>query len=275
MTSASRRPIRRRIEKDLGEEMFGFLRRPFFWIVIVLVVLGGGGYVMMKKAAAQKQAAVAAAKKKEAPSPYAAVAAGKADVEGGIIPVAARRGGVVKEVYVQEGDQVVKGQILARQEDEDPRLALASSRAGVNQANAQIAAMRVQLDAARREYARLERLSQSNFVAKQRLDTQMDSIRNWEAQIAAQEATVAAERARMNQAAYNVELTIIRAPADGRIVRRYANPGSGASTLNVSNMFDLEPNTRRIVRAEIPESAIPAVFIGQRSEEHTSELQSH
>src|SRR3546814_19781966 len=59
------------------------------------------------------------------------------------------------------------------------------------------------------------------------------------------------------------ELSVIRAPADGRIVRRYANPGAGASTLNVSNMFDLEPNAERIVRAEISEGALPFVVVGQ------------
>jgi len=59
------------------------------------------------------------------------------------------------------------------------------------------------------------------------------------------------------------ELSVIRAPADGRIIRRYANPGAGASTLNVSNMFDLEPKTDRIVRAEISEGALPFVAIGQ------------
>ena len=62
---------------------------------------------------------------------------------------------------------------------------------------------------------------------------------------------------------YFQELTIIRAPADGRIVRRYANPGGPApSTLNVSNMFDLVPANPRIVRAEITEGALPFVLIG-------------
>ena len=50
---------------------------------------------------------------------------------------------------------------------------------------------------------------------------------------------------------------------DGKIIRRYANPGSGASTLNVSTMFDLEPALPHIVRAEIVENAITLVFAGQ------------
>ena len=72
--------------------------------------------------------------------------------------------------------------------------------------------------------------------------------------------------ARLAEAAFNLELTVIRAPANGRIVRRYANPGAGASTLNVSTMFDLEPNTARIVRAEIVEADIPNVSDGQQVE---------
>jgi HlyD family secretion protein len=40
----------------------------------------------------------------------------------------------------------------------------------------------------------------------------------------------------------------------------------GASTLNVSNMFDLEPSIPHIVRSEIVESAIPSVTVGQEVE---------
>jgi hypothetical protein len=61
------------------------------------------------------------------------------------------------------------------------------------------------------------------------------------------------------------DLTIIRAPMDGKIIRRYANPGAGASTLNVSVMFDLAPAARHIIRAEIVESAIPDTSAWWRS----------
>jgi RND family efflux transporter MFP subunit len=246
--------------------MPGFLRRPWFWIVTVVVVAIVGGFFFMKSAGAEKKKQTEAAAKAMPPSPFAAIGNGKADVEGGIIQVAARRGGVVKAVYVEEGQAVAAGQILARQEDDDPRLAVASARARVNQAEAQIGVMQVKLNAARREYKRLEDLAASNFVAKQRMDQKMDEIRDWEAQIAAQRTDVATARAALREAEYAQELTIIRAPIDGRIARRYANPGAGASTLNVSTMFDLEPNTARIVRAEIVEADIPNVRDGQEVE---------
>jgi HlyD family secretion protein len=84
--------------------------------------------------------------------------------------------------------------------------------------------------------------------------------------LANQNAQVEVAAAQLGEARYRLEQTIIRAPVDGVIVRRYANPGTGASTLNVTPMFDLEPNGARIVRAEVTETALPSVTIGQTVE---------
>ncbi len=243
--------------------MPALLRNRFVWIAMVLLLLGGGGAMFMSSQAKAKKAEEVKAAAAVTPSPYAAIANGKADVEGGIIQVAARRAGVISDVLVQEGDDVAKGQILARLEDEEPRLASQRASAEVRQARAALALLQVQLSAAQREHRRLEGLAPANFVAAQKLDQTRDAVREAEARIMAQQAVVTTAEARFNEARYDQELSIIRAPADGRVVRRYANPGAGASTLNVSNMFDVEPRTGRIVRAEIAEGALPFVAIGQ------------
>ena len=246
--------------------MPGVLRRPAFWIVIVVIALAGGGFFYMKGQAAEKKKKLEAAAKMEEPSPYAAIANGKADVEGGVIQVAARRQGIVRDVMVQEGQDVVTGQALAKQEDDDARLAAETATASLNSARAQLALYQVQLHTGQREFKRLQALSASNFVAGQRLDAAQDQIASATASIQAQQAAIQVATAQLAQARYNQELTVIRAPANGRIARRYANPGAGASTLNVTPMFDLEPQTSRIVRAEIVEADIPNVSIGQEVE---------
>ncbi|MCF8505312.1 MAG: HlyD family efflux transporter periplasmic adaptor subunit [Caulobacter sp.] len=246
--------------------MPAILKNKWLWIALVLLILVGAGWTMSNKAKAAKQAEAAKAAQTKVESPYAAIANAKVDVEGGIIQVAARRGGVVKAVYVQEGERVVAGQVLARQEDDEARLAVERTRAQVLQAQSQIPVLQVKLDTARRELARLNGLIEGNFVAGQRMDQQRDAIRDWEAQIGAQRAAVATTQAALREAEYNLELTAIRAPMNGRIARRYANPGAGASTLNVSTMFDLEPDAPRIARAEIVESDIPNVRVGQQVE---------
>jgi HlyD family secretion protein len=245
--------------------MFAFIRsrRILLLSIVAIVALVAGGLVFSSQAKAKKaeQARVAAAAAPK--SPFVAVANGKADIEGGMIQVAARRAGIVRDVYAQEGELVKKGQILARLEDDEPRLAAARAAAAVEQARAQMAMTQVQLTTARREHMRLQGLVSTNFVAGQRLDQAADKIREAEATLQAQRAAVNTAQAVLEEARYNLELTMIRAPADGRIARRYANPGAGASTLNVSNMFDLEPTAPRIVRAEISEGSLSHVAIGQ------------
>lgn len=245
--------------------MPAFLKNKWLWIGLILVVVAILGITAVngakaKKAEAEKQAAV------KVESPYAAIANGKIDIEGGIIQIAARRGGVVREVYVQEGDMVTNGQILARQEDDEPRLSLQTANADLTSAQSQLRQIQVDINAAERELARMQQLAETNFIAAQRLDQARDQLASARARLASQQAAVETSRARRDQAAYNVELTVIRAPADGRIVRRYANPGAGASTLNVSNMFDLEPKAPRIARAEIVEADIPNIVPEQQVE---------
>jgi HlyD family secretion protein len=201
-----------------------------------------------------------------ATSPYAAIANGKVDVEGGIIEVAARRFGVVSQVLAQEGDIVKKGQILARQEDKDALLAIDSAKAALAQSQSQLTLNEISLKTAQREFDRLSRLAPSHAIPQQQLDQAGDAIATARAQFDAQLTAIQTARAQLAQAEYNEELTNIRAPMDGKIIRRYANPGSGASTLNVTSMFDLEPAIPHIVRAEITESAVPDVSVGQAAE---------
>jgi HlyD family secretion protein len=206
-----------------------------------------------------------AANKTVAPAvtPYAAIADGKADVEGGIIQVAARTQGIVSEVDVNEGDLVKKGQVLARLEDDVPRLAASTAAANLAQAKAQMALTDSQLTAAEREADRLKPLIAAHYVSTQSLDQAQDQVRNANATLEAQRAAIGVAQTQLSQAQYAEELTVVRAPTNGRIVRRYANPGVGASTLNVTSMFDLEPDTQRIVRAEVSESSEPFVAVGQ------------
>ena len=246
--------------------MPGFLKKKRTWIGLLLVIVLAVGFMLFQSAAKTKKAEQEKAAATKVESPYAAIANGKVDVEGGIIQIAARRGGIVREVLVQEGDRVTAGQILARQEDDEARLAVQAAAAAVSQAESQLAQIRVDIRTARREQERLQKLVATNFVAAQRMDQAQDAVATAQARLGSQIAAVQTARAQLDQARYNQELTVIRAPTNGRIVRRYANPGAGASTLNVSNMFDLEPDAPRIVRAEVVESDLPNLRDGQAVE---------
>ena len=212
----------------------------------------------------EKQRAAHAAA--EANSPYAAIAAGKVDVEGGLVDIASRQPGIVTQVMVQEGDEVTANEILARLDDQDARLASNQAAANLRESQAQVDASRTTLAAAQRNVTRTEQLAAQNFVSPQAVENARDAVRNAQSQVDVQEANVASSRAALAQANYVVEQHIVRAPQDGRIVRRYANPGMGASTLQVTPMFQLQPHTARIVRAELEERSLSAVHAGMRVE---------
>lgn len=240
--------------------MPSFLRRPVVWLALLglLAIIG----IATFGANIGKTGAIASPVKiARTQTPYAAVAEGKADVEGGIIQVASRTAGVVREVDVREGDHVTKGEVLARQEDDAPRLAVQTAEAALTQAKAQLGVTQIQLAAARREKARLESLT--GVVSGQQVDQAQDAIASAEASLVSEQAAIGVAQTQLNEARYRLEQTIVRAPANGVIVRRYANPGTGASTLNVTPMFDLEPAGARIVRAEVSESQLPSVSIGE------------
>ncbi|MEZ5938802.1 MAG: HlyD family efflux transporter periplasmic adaptor subunit [Hyphomonadaceae bacterium] len=197
---------------------------------------------------------------------YAAISSGKVDIEGGLVDIAARAPGIIKEVFVQEGDTVKKDQILAQQDNEDSLLSRNRVAAQLKQAEAQVPILEVQIKAAKREEDRLKRLIDERAVSEQAYEQAADTRKQLEAQLEAQRASIQLVRAQLAEANYQVELYVVRAPTDGQIVRRYANPGSGASTLQVTPLFQLQPDTQRIVRAEVEERSIGGVHVAQKVE---------
>ena len=130
------------------------------------------------------------------------------------IDVVARAGGQVVEVLVEEGDAVRAGQVLARLDQSDARLALAEAQA--------------HYDNIRRQYARTTELAQHGGVTDQELENQRYQL---------ELRTIAVERSRQQ-----LTDTEIRSPLTGIVGERSVEPGAtiGAST-RVFNVLDPDP----------------------------------
>jgi HlyD family secretion protein len=230
-------------------------------LVLALGATACGG--AKKPTEAEKKEAAA---KAEAASPYVAIAAGRADIEGGLVDIAARQPGIVKEVLVREGDEVKKDEVLARLDDKEARLARNRAAATLQQASAQLASLETALAAAKRDVVRQETLAAQELVSPQRIENARDAVRTAQSAMDVQQAAISQSRAALAQADFTVEQHIVRAPDNGRIVRRYANPGSGASTLQVTPMFQLQPRMPRIIRAEVEERSLREVKVGMAVE---------
>lgn len=198
--------------------------------------------------------------------PYAAIAKGRVDIEGGIIHLAASRDGIIKQVFVEEGERVSKGQLLALLDDRQPRLSLDLAQREVEQAQAALPALQLRLKTAQREVKRLEPLMENQNASKQELDQARDQVALLHAEIKAARAAIAVNISRSKIAEYEVEQHAIRAPLDGTIVRRQARPGDGVSTLNVTPLFLFAPDAPPIVRADLEERFIDGVKPGMKAE---------
>lgn len=200
-----------------------------------------------------------------APRNIAAIAKGKIDVEGGVIRLAAQREGLIQAVFVEEGDRVKKGQVLAQLDTRQAELGVAQARADLAEAQARqtIASARVQ--AAEREARRLTGLAATAAVPVQDADKARDEARVQRGELATASAAIGVAREKLRRELFEIEARRIRAPLDGRIVRRSAKPGDGASTFNVTELFLLAPETERIVRAELDEQFVSGVRPGQRA----------
>jgi HlyD family secretion protein len=195
-----------------------------------------------------------------------AIAKGKIDVEGGVIRLAAQREGLIQEVFAEEGDRVRKGQVLAQIDTRQAALAVAQARADLAEARARLMTATARSTAADREARRLAGLGQVDAVARQEADKAADEAQVQRGELAAARAGVEVAEQKLRTQEFEIEARQVRAPLDGRIVRRSAKPGDGASTLNVTELFLLAPDTARIVRADLDEQFVSDVKPGQRAD---------
>lgn len=199
------------------------------------------------------------------PRDFVAIAKGKIDVEGGVIRLAAQREGLIQSVFVEEGDRVKKGQVLAQLDTRQAELGVAQARADLTEAQARRTITQARANAAEREAGRLTDLAATKAVPMQEADKARDEARIQRGELATAAAAILVAQEKLKRELFEIEARRIRAPLDGRIVRRSAKPGDGASIFNVTELFLLAPETDRIVRAELDEQFVASVRAGQRA----------
>jgi RND family efflux transporter MFP subunit len=120
-------------------------------------------------------------------------------------------GGKIAHIFVDEGDRVVQGQVLAELETDTYRLQL-------KQAEAAVAVAEANSEDARRNRERMERLIRESAVSEQ----QVEKIRLADE---AAEAQLEQARAARNLAQHALDISIMKAPFSGVIASRNAEVG--------------------------------------------------
>ena len=144
------------------------------------------GSLVLAACSRQQQAEAPAADQ----PPYAAVARGRVDVEGGLVRVGAAVDGTVARVAVRDGDQVRKGQALIEFNPSAAQLAVDAADAELRQAQAQERVLRSRLPGLKQRAQRLAEAAAGGAIDGQAADDARSAVAQAEAEVLAAQATV-------------------------------------------------------------------------------------
>ncbi|MDP2707373.1 MAG: efflux RND transporter periplasmic adaptor subunit [Burkholderiales bacterium] len=242
-----------------------------FWksfLVICVLAAGSGFYwwksqpaIMTADAVPGKDGGVLTVKAVRAvmkPMPVLIETVGTVEPEYSV-QVRAQVSGVLKSVLFREGDKVKAGQLLFQI---DPRTFEASHQ----QAQAQLARDQAQVENSRVQQDRLAPLLKREFITRQEYDVAVTSVKSLE-------ATVAADRALVEQARIQLEFTRIHAPISGRTGALAITPGNlvptGGSGVPLVTINSTDPI---LVTFSVPERQLDAIRKQQNEKEMRIEI---
>lgn len=145
--------------------------------------------------------------------------------------------GKVREVLIEEGQQVQEGDILATLDplDADAQQALAAAQ--VAAARSQIGQVQAQLREAEANVSRLQALLAQQLVSRAQYEqavAQRDVLR---AQVQAARSNVAVASEQLDVARIGVDNTVVRAPFAGVVTAKAAQPGEIVSPISAGGGF--------------------------------------
>lgn len=139
--------------------------------------------------------------------------------------VAARTTGRLAEVLVEEGDAVVKDQVVGRLIGDDQRAALAQTEANLALARARLEQARVSEADMRRRADRRAELKRQAVASDEEAEEAETAAAAARAERMAAEASVQAAQAQVLAARLELDKTEIRSPFDGVVLRKDAEVG--------------------------------------------------
>lgn len=151
--------------------------------------------------------------------------------------VSAKVTGRVESLFIEEGQQVTAGEILARLDDTDARadLELATARAGA--ARAELPDLELRLAQAERDVQRQDALVARKLTSSQQAEDARLAVDSLKARLRLQSRQVAVAESAVRVARVALDNTVVRAPFSGVITVKAAQPGEIVSPISAGGGF--------------------------------------
>jgi RND family efflux transporter MFP subunit len=172
-------------------------------------------------------------------------------------PIYARTSGYLKARYVDIGDRVHKGQLLAVIDDPQTEQALMQAKAAVAQNKAQLAQAQANAVLSKVTNERWQSLQKQGVVAQQDADTRLAQAGADAATVAAAQANIAAGEANVRSLTEQASFARVVAPFNGIILSRSVDTGSlisSGSQTGVTEMFTIGQADKIRVFASVPQA---------------------
>src|SRR5215472_9547920 len=172
-------------------------------------------------------------------------------------PIYARTSGYLKARYVDIGDRVQRGQLLAVIDDPQTEQALMQAKATVAQNKAQLAQAQANAVLSRVTNERWQSLQKEGVVAQQDADTKLAQAGADSATVEAAKANIAAGEANVRSLSEQASFARVVAPFNGIILSRSVDTGSlisSGSQNSVTQMFTIGQADTIRVFASVPQA---------------------
>jgi RND family efflux transporter MFP subunit len=145
--------------------------------------------------------------------------------------------GKVVEVLIEEGMKVKEGQVVARLDDTNVKASLDVARAQLESARAALDETRAQLKQANQEFQRITELAKQHIASQSDLDLAESNAKSLQAHLAQQEVDVTVADRNVALWRQQMDDMVIRAPFDGVVTTKDAQPGEMISPVSAGGGF--------------------------------------
>jgi RND family efflux transporter MFP subunit len=186
----------------------------------------------------------------------------------------ARTNGYLQARYVDIGDRVIKGQLLADIDTPEVDQQLMQAIATMNQDKANVVKFEADLALARTTRQRYV-VAGPGTVSQQQIDERTSAVTDAEKVVDAGRATVNADEANVRRLLELQSFQKVYAPFDGVITVRNVDPGSlitAGSTTGTTELFTLAQVDVLRIFVFVPQSYAPDIKVGQTADVSVREL---
>lgn len=245
------------------------------WVIVLVAVLVAGGAAWYW--AAGLQAATVRVATAESATSGGAADGAVLNASGYVTArrratVSSKVTGKVTEIFVEEGQSVRRGQVLARLDDTQARAQLAFAEAQVMAARKSFAEDQARLREAELNLGRRQSLLKDGVVGSAEVDTAQAEVDSLKARIAYTQQQVAVSEAQVNVRKADLSDMVVRAPFSGVAISKDAQPGEMISPVSAGGGFTrtgigtIVDMSSLEIEVDVNESFINRVRAGQRVE---------